>query len=276
MSVLKILTLPQDALLTTSRTISERCTQFASDIAPMLRFVNLVEQLKAIIGKIDAAMIVKQASKSTNTVTKQKNDSIEMLLNDLHDLAYVILDMAEQERNEDWAAKAKSATVTKNKTTSEESQLVLANEFIQFVQTIKPELLAYYDIDAAELLSIHQQVKDAYAWRVRKQVTTHQKSLDNSTLAGLFAELKLVKSQMARLISRFKKKSPEFYAAYLKADNKINKTGSKITRNKPETPALPNKTTDNPKKNTKKSPSKPPKNDGEPQNPTGDTPPKVN
>ena len=234
MAVSNVITGPQDGLLQASRTIGERCSQFPEVIATIPRFAELSSGLQALITRIDAAVIAKQTSRHTSNVTNEKNGRLATLIDALHGVAVVIVDMAAEEKNKDWDATAKRALKTKMKPASEEGQLAIANEFVAFLKTIDAKLLTHYGIDAVEIAGLDQQIKDIAAWRLKKEVIIDQKSLDNGTLASLFQQLKEEKEKMNRLSERFATKAPEFYAIYQKAQTVNLKSGNKATRAKKE------------------------------------------
>ncbi len=230
MAVLNVLTGPQDAILKAARTMDERCTTFADVVGTIPRFKELAVHFNGLIARIDAAIMAKQSSRYTTNVTSEKNNRILAFLNDLDGLAMVVADMATEEKKVDWETTANRALKTKTKTLSEEGLIVVATEFVAVVKTIEQKLLDHYGIDAEELTSVEQEIADIKALRVKKEVTVDQKSLDNSTLANLFKELKDQKAKMVRLSSRFVKKSPEFYAAFQKAAEETLKLGVKTTK----------------------------------------------
>ncbi len=234
MPVLNVITGPQDGLLQASRTIVERCSQFPEVIATIPRFAELASGLQSLITRIDAAIIAKQTSRHTSNVTNEKNGRIATLIEALHGVAVVIIDMAAEEKNKDWDATANRALRTKMKPASEEGQLAIANEFVAFLKTIDDKLLTHYGIDAVEIAGLDQQIKDIAAWRLKKEVIIDQKSLDNGTLASLFQQLKDEKEKMNRLSERFATKAPEFYAMYQKAQTVNLKSGKKATLVKKE------------------------------------------
>jgi hypothetical protein len=234
MAVLNVITGPQDGVLKASRTMDERCTQFAGVIVAVPRFGELSAQMKGLIGQIDAAIIAKQASRHTTHVTTEKNARILTFIDDLDDVANVVVDMADEAKNLDWQTIATRSLKTKTKSMSEEGLLAVASEFANFLKALDSKALTRYGIEASEVASIEAQITDIKVWRLKKEVTADQKSLDNDTLASLFKNLKDVKAKMERLSRRFARKSPDFYAAFQKAAVVALRTGSKIVRVKKE------------------------------------------
>jgi hypothetical protein len=125
MAVLNVITGPQSGLLQASRTIGERCSQFPEVIAMIPRFAELASGLQSIITRIDAAVIAKQTSRHTSGVTNEKNGRLATLIDALHGVAVVVIDMAAEEKNKDWETTAKRALKTKTKSASEEGQLAI-------------------------------------------------------------------------------------------------------------------------------------------------------
>jgi hypothetical protein len=234
MATLNVLTGPQDAALTSSRTMRQRCIQYPEAVATMPRFQSLSIRLDNVIVRIDAAVIAKQSSRHTKNVTDEKNNRITAFMGDLDGLAILTSDMANEQNNSDWQTKAERALKTKTKSLSEEGLLAVGTEFMSFVKTVDAKLLADYGIDAAEIADMEAQIEDVKAWRVKKEVIVDQKTLDNSNLANLFKELKDVKATMERLSFRFAKSHPEFYAAFQKASEENLKLGVKTTKTEKE------------------------------------------
>jgi hypothetical protein len=232
MAVLNVINGPQDGLLKAARTMGERCIQYTEVVATVPRFQELAKGLNALIGRIDTAIMAKQSSRHTGNVTTEKNSRILNFMASLDDLANVIVDMAVEEKNSDWQNIATRALKSKTKAMSEEGLMAVASEFVAFLKTIGPKLMAHYGVEAAEITVMEEQIAEIKTLRVKKEVTVDQKSLDNNTLAGLFRELKNEKAKMERLSNRFAQKAPEFFAAFQKASVVTLKLGVKMARTK--------------------------------------------
>ncbi len=237
MSNVKILTIQQDALLRTVRTIALRCEQNQESVAKVPRFNELVTVLNETIAKIDAAIEAKQESRSTKSVTKQKNEAVTDLIAYVDELATITVTIANNKKNNDWLAKAEKALKKNLKDNSEEGIQLIAREFYRLLQSIDAETLAHYGIDADEVESVDVKIKETVNWRLRKDMATDQKVLDNKTVSQLFAELDAIKSEMDNLSSRFKTKAPDFMAIYDKAQTINQKAGAKQGRSKKDTTA---------------------------------------
>jgi hypothetical protein len=237
MAVFNVISGPQDALLKASRTMCERCNQYADVVASVPRFQELYVGMGSIIVKIDAAILSKQTSRHTTNVTSEKNNRITTFISSLDALAVVLVDMGVEEKNSDWQNVAARAIKTKTKSLSEEGLMATSMEFVAFLKTIDAKRLLHYGIDAAEISDMEAQIAEIKALRLKKEVTIDQKTLDNTTLATLFVELKDEKAKMERLSNRFAQKAPEFYTAFQKATVVTVKLGIKsaLTR-KEKTP----------------------------------------
>ena len=230
MANLNVITGPQDALLTSARTINVRCTEFADVVKTNPRFEELAVGFNGLIVRIETAMVAKQSSRHTKNVTNEKNSRIVTFTDDLDNLAIIIADMAYEEKNSDWQTRATRAFKVKTKSLSEESLMSVSTEFIAFVRTIDKKMLTHYGVDDAEITDMETQIVDIKSWRLKKEVTVDQKSLDNATLAGLFKQLKVQKVKMEKVATRFIKKNPEFYAAFQKAAAVTLKLGVKTAK----------------------------------------------
>ena len=130
MAVSNVITGPQNGLLQASRTIGERCSQFPEVIATIPRFAELSGGLQSLITRIDAAVIAKQTSRHTSNVTNEKNGRLATLIDALHGVAVVIIDMAAEEKNSDWDTTAKRALKTNIKPSEVEDEIKKIKEAI--------------------------------------------------------------------------------------------------------------------------------------------------
>ena len=250
MKVQKILTEKQDAMLRTCRTILKRCLEFAIAMGLIPRFGELAQEMTILIEKINAAIAAKQTSRSTKEVTKQKNDNLANLMSSLDELGSLAVGIADHKKNTDWLAKAEKALKKNTKNDSEEGVLLVASEFSKFLRTIDAKTLAHFGVDEAEIKDIDTQVENIHDWRVRKDLATDQKVLDNKVVSDLFDQLETLKGQMDTLSVRFKTKSPDFFAVYDKAKNINQKAGAKQGRVRKEAKPKDGDATTTPDKTT--------------------------
>ena len=251
MAVIKILSDKQESLLRTCRNMLERCSQNTTETAKVPRFAELVTEMAQLVADIDAAMVAKQTSRDTTKVTEQKNQYVANLVVTLDELSRLAETIGIEKNNEIWRNNAEKGFRRSTKGISNETLVMVAREFIQFLKSIEEETLAHYGITAVEISEVEKDIQNIKDWRTKKEVAIGQKILDISSLATLLNQLDKIKSKMEIIGLRFAKLAPDFYSIYAKALVLNAKSGVKTARIKKDATAADSKKTLQAKKTAK-------------------------
>lgn len=232
MAVTKILSEKQESLLRTCRNMLEPCSQKTIETAKVPRFAELVTEMAQLVADIDAAMVAKQTSRDTSKVTEQKNNYVANLVVALDELSRIAETIGTEKNNEIWCNNANKAFRRTTKRVSDETLVMVAREFIQFLKSIDEETLTHYGITADEISEVEKNIQNIKDWRMKKEVAMDQKTLHTTSVATLLNKLDKTKSKMDIIGLRFAKLAPDFYSIYAKSLVINAKAGVKTVRTK--------------------------------------------
>lgn len=192
--------------------ILREAANFSQETSLIPRFASGIERLKAIVEEIDEIGILQ--AKDITGIADDKNVAMEEVIDYLVDVSGAMHSYANLKNDRTLEAKVNY----KESTIENMSQPELINAtaiVIAEAEKISPEELAAEGITATEMTAF----KAAFAG-FKSQVSSPREALIDRTghtqrLADLFAEASdLKKNTLDRLMSQFKKKSPEFYEKY--------------------------------------------------------------
>ena len=214
MAVINLFSIKERNLFNSCKKIVTTSFTYEANLIKVPRFVTLRDSMNVVIE--DIALIEKRHKDNPKVtgLTKEKNDQLLDLMNDIGSLAKTVKIIAVNQNDGNGETTANDALFTQTRNLTQEAKLQAAQDFADYALTIKSPILAEYGITEAELLVIKTQSVAIRAFFIQKDAIVEQNSTNKEDSSPLLAKLDAGKDEMAALIDRYHNHAPKFVSAF--------------------------------------------------------------
>ena len=214
MAAINLFSIKESNLFNSCNKIVNKSKTYEADLVKVPRFVVLRNNMAVTIQGIVAIQKSYKENPDTTDVTKEKNDQLFNLMEEVGSLAKTVKIIAVSQNDSDGIITTNDALITQTRSLTQEAKLQVASDFADYALTIKDTLLGEYGITKEELLAINPKAVEIRAFLTQKVTIEAQNATNKENLAALLAALEAGKNEMTALIDRYQSHAPKFVTAF--------------------------------------------------------------